>query len=127
MSEFIKSDTAIENCICNIPDIKSLDNLLNLIFYCLQPVRELFNKPVIITSGYRCQKLNKLVGGKVNSQHLCGCAADFIIKNIAPSEIIKKIQASNILFDQLINEYNSWVHISYVKDKNRKQVLYYKN
>ncbi len=120
LSELIKSDTAIRNNINNMPDIKSLDNLLNLIFYVLQPLREKANRPIIISSGYRCKKVNELVGGKDNSQHLCGKAADFKISGMSIAAAIDFIKKSGIEYDQLINEYDRWVHISYSKDNNRK-------
>ena len=123
ISELIHSDIAEQNNINNMPDIKSLNNLLELIFYCLQPVRNLIKKPMIITSGFRSQQINFLAGGALNSQHKEGKAADFIIKGMTPKEIIEIIKNSDIEFDQLINEYDKWVHISFDKDKNRKQVL----
>ncbi len=121
ISELIYSDIAIQHNINNMPDINSLDNMLNLIVLCLQPIRNLIKKPMIITSGYRCQKVNSLAGGKMNSQHLKGEAVDFKISGMNPNQIINIIKNSNIEYDQLINEYDSWVHISYQKDKNRKQ------
>ena len=106
-----------------MPDLPSLDNLLNLIVYCLQPIREKINKPMIITSGFRSDKLNQKLSGVNNSQHKHGQAADFKVIGMTPDEIIKIIQNSNIEFDQLINEYDKWVHISFNKNKNRKQIL----
>ena len=126
ISELIYSDIANKNKIDNMPDVNSLDNLLNLIVYCLQPIRNLINKPMIITSGFRSQELNKLVGGSLNSQHIIGCAVDFKVKNIKTDRIIEVIKNSDIEFDQLINEHNSWVHISFIKGKNRKQIIYIK-
>lgn len=121
ISELVKSDTAIKHNINNMPGLNELDNLLNLIYYCLQPIRDKIGKPIIITSGFRCPKVNTLVGGKPNSQHLKGQAADFIIKGMTPNGIINRIKAMGVEYDQLINEYDEWVHISFVKGKNRKQ------
>ena len=123
MSELIHSDKAAENNINNMPDINSLDNMLELIFNCLQPVRNLIKKPMNITSGFRNPIVNRLVGGKENSQHKTGQAADFTILGMTPAQIIEIIRKSNIEYDQLINEHDSWVHISYNKGKNRKEVL----
>lgn len=125
MSELIYSETAIKNNINNMPDINSLDNLLNLIYYCLQPARELLGAPMIITSGYRNPLVNRLVGGVNSSQHTKGQAADFTVSGITPSQIISIIKTSKIEFDQLVNEYDKWVHISYNKGKNRREVLKY--
>ena len=125
ISEFIQSDTAIAHNINNMPDINSLDCMLDLIFYCLQPIRDKIKKPIIISSGFRCKEVNTLVGGVSNSQHTKGQAADFTVKGESVSGLISKIKSMNIEFDQLINEYDKWVHISYVKGKNRKQTLKY--
>ena len=123
ISELCKSDKAKQNNIKNTPDLAELDNMLNLIVYCLQPIREMLGKPMIISSGFRSAHLNKLVGGVSNSQHLTGQAVDFTVPGETVAGIIFKIQTSNIEYDQLINEYDKWVHISYNKGNNRKQVL----
>ena len=126
ISELCKSDKAKQYNITNMPNIEQLDNMLNLIVYCLQPVRNMLNKPMIISSGFRCPQLNKLVGGVANSQHLSGQAADFIVPGESVAGIIFKIQTSNIEYDQLIHERingKEWVHISYNKGKNRRQYL----
>ena len=127
LSEFIHSDTAVKNNINNMPDINSLDYLLDLIFYVMQPLREKIKKPIIINSGFRNAQVNKLVGGAVDSrgnptsQHCKGQAADFIINGMSVNSIIDFIKKNGIEYDQLINEYDKWVHISFVKGKNRKQ------
>ena len=125
MSELLKSEVAEKYNISNIPDKKSLDNMLTLIIECLQPIRNYINKPMIISSGYRSPRLNghPLIQGKDNSQHITGQAVDFTIKGMTPKQIIEKVKASGVEFDQLINEHNIWVHISYNKGKNRKQVF----
>ena len=123
ISELIHSDNAINSGIDNTPSIKEIDNLLNLIFYCLQPIRDKLNKPMIITSGYRNTKVNFLAGGAFNSQHLEGKAVDFHVNGMTIQQVIDFIVKSGVEFDQLINERNKWVHISYNKGNNRKQVL----
>lgn len=125
MSELLKSDIAEKYNISNIPDKQSLDNMLILICECLQPIRNYIDKPMNISSGYRSPRLNghPLINGAPNSQHVTGQAVDFTIKGMTPRQIIKKNKSSGVDFDQLINEYNAWVHISYNKGKNKKQVL----
>ena len=123
IEELTRSNIAKKEKINNVPDSKSLECLENLIKFCLQPIRDKLNKPMIITSGYRSKALNKRVKGAINSQHLKGQAADFHVNEMTIDEIINFIKNSGVKFDQLINEYNKWVHISYVKNKNRKQIL----
>lgn len=130
MSELIHSETSIKHNINNMPDINSLDNMLNLIVFCLQPIREKINKPIIITSGYRNQQVNKLVGGANNSHHTTGKAVDFIVNGMTPAQIVDLIRKSGIKFTQLIEEHSktsNWVHISYDKSNLKNEVLKYQN
>jgi len=132
ISELIKSDTAIKYNINNMPTIAHLDNLLLLIYYVLQPIREHFKKPVIITGGYRSyalwQKLEKL-GRKPaqNSQHLYGQAVDFVVSGVNTKEVFNWIKKSGLVYDQMLYEYDSqgnvWIHISYKSEGNRKQSI----
>lgn len=123
--ELVKSNIAKINKIDNTPDSQSLKYMLELIKYCLQPIRDKLGKPMIITSGYRCKSLNKKVGGVPTSQHCKGQAVDFHVKDMTIQQVVDFIKKSGVEFDQLINEYNKWVHISFVKGRNRKQVLKY--
>lgn len=129
ISELIKSDTAARYNINNMPDIYSLDNMLNLIWYCLQPLRDKLGKPIIITNGFRCfalwKKLNDLgLNPSKTSQHLKGQAADLVVNGMTQEALFNFIKKSGIEFDQLIWEQdNNCVHISFVKGKNRKQIL----
>ena len=123
--ELVKSNIAKKNKIDNTPDSQSLKYMLELIKYCLQPIRDKLGKPMIITSGYRCKELNKKVGGVPTSQHCKGQAVDFYVKDMSIQQVVDFIKKSGVEFDQLINEYNEWVHISFVKGRNRKQVLKY--
>lgn len=122
ISELCVSNKARELGIKNIPtDAQTMNNLFYLITECLQPLRDKLKKPVIVTSGYRCPQVNKAVGGVANSQHMTGQAADIHVNGMRPQQLIDFIVKSGIVWDELINEYDSWVHISYAKGKNRKQ------
>ena len=90
----------------------------------LDKVRELLGKPVNISSGYRCLQVNRRLGSKDTSQHLKGEAVDFKCELFgSPKKVFDKIRESNIQFDQLILEFNSWVHISFVKEGGRRECL----
>lgn len=110
--EMLYSATADKRGINNIPPKGSqiYPNLTKLA-NALEEVRELFGKSVIVNSGYRCAELNKAVGGVRNSAHLTGFAADIVVKGISPKEVTKRITASNIQFDQCIDE-GTWTHFS---------------
>jgi hypothetical protein len=88
----------------------------------LEAVRALLGYPVIVNSGYRCPTVNRIVGGAKNSAHMAARAVDFICPSFgAPISICRAIEASDLQFDQLIEE-GSWVHISF-DPKMRRQVL----
>jgi len=125
ISELIHSDTAVRYNINNMPDINSLDYLLELIFYVLQPLREKLNKPITIECGYRNKEVNsKLKGSSSTSQHLKGQAADISVRGMTQQQLFIFCKNSGVEYDQLIWEQdNNCVHISFVKDKNRKQTL----
>ena len=120
ISELTHSDIAVKNNINNMPDINSLDNLLELIVHILQPLREKYG-PIRITSGYRNQQVNRLVNGKPNSNHTKGCAADIQNPNL---ESMYKYVINHLDYDECLFETNAkgarWLHVSYVKGKNRK-------
>ena len=122
-TELLYSNTAEQYRIKNIPNAEEMDNLLELIVYCIQPIRNKLKRPMIISSGYRCEELNNKIGGVKDSQHTKGQAVDFKVNGMTAKEVIDFIVKNNFEFDQLINEHNMWVHISYAKGKNRKQVL----
>ena len=93
---------------------KYIFNLYCLAAYLLEPARAALNMPLIITSAYRCPKLNKEVGGSSSSQHLNGTAADFVInsKQMNLQDAFCKLKNCNFLhYGQLILE-RSWIHIS---------------
>lgn len=124
--ELIKSNTAQRKGIINIPNKNEENNLIALVDNILDPLRQAYGKPIIVTSGFRCKELNKIVGGAYNSQHSLGEAVDITSLEDTREEnkkIFQLIQQLNLPFDQLINEYNfDWVHVSY-SNKNRRQIL----
>ena len=124
MTEALRSDTANKLGINNMPtDSKILDNILNLYTYVMQPLRDYVKRKIFVYSCYRCPKLNEKVGGKSNSQHLSGCAIDFVIDGLTIDQAIQTIMKSGVEYDQLIHE-GTWVHLSFVTDRrNRKQYI----
>lgn len=126
MSELIASDTANRYKINNVPDVTSMNNLLRLIWYCLQPIREKIGRPIIITSGFRSKTLNKAIGGSPTSHHCTGCAADFHVDGMSIPQTIDFIRKSGVPFTQLIDE-GTWVHISFIDTNLKKEVLKYRN
>jgi hypothetical protein len=123
--ELIFSKIAEENGIDNMPDAKTLETLKYTASQ-LDKVRELLGKPVNVSSGYRCLQVNRRIGSKDTSQHLKGEAVDFKCELFGnPKKVFDKIKESNIQFDQLIVEFNSWVHISFVKNGGRRECLIY--
>lgn len=124
MSELIHSEKAALYNINNMPDLNAMDELLKLIIYCLQPLREALNLPIIITSGYRSKALNDKLKGSDTSQHLKGQAADIKIVGLTQRDLFYRIQRTDIEYDQLIWEQDAnCVHISYNHGKNRNQTL----
>ncbi|MCS6818356.1 MAG: D-Ala-D-Ala carboxypeptidase family metallohydrolase [Chitinophagales bacterium] len=100
-------------------------NLKALCENLLQPLREQLRKSIQVTSGYRCKRLNTAIGGSAKSQHLTGQAADIVVEGLSTEQLYQRIKKSKILFDQLIQEFDQWVHISYnpSRAKNRRQCL----
>lgn len=126
LRELTKSDTAIRKGIKNVPSKSEEANLIVLVENILDPLREAYGKPIIVTSGYRCEELNRLIGGSKTSQHRSGQAVDIRTIIDTPEEnkkLYDLIIKLNLPFDQLIDEHNfDWVHVSY-SPKHRKQIL----
>lgn len=130
VSEFFRSSTAAKNGIKNEPnsDEKAaiVRNINLLVDNVLDPIRDIAHTPILITSGYRCPIVNKLVGGADNSQHMSGHAADFHVQGFTPSMMYQLFLCiSNTLeFDQLIYYRNkNIIHVSYVDNCNRHEAF----
>ena len=117
------SDTATRLGIDNTPTVEIIDNLTFLAEK-LEDVRVLLGNPMLISSGYRSRDLNDHLGSKRTSQHITGNAVDFIAPNYGnPESIVKAIVESDIEYDQVILEFNRWVHLSFTKSTPRKKSL----
>jgi hypothetical protein len=122
LEEFTISQVAARLGLDNTPKGDVLENI-KFTANEMEKVRSLLSYPIIISSGYRSPQVNAAVKGAANSQHLEGRAADFTSPKFGtPKQIIEKILSSNIQYDQVIYEFNTWVHISF-SPKNRKQAL----
>lgn len=124
--EFEHSDTAERRGIVNvITDFKVRDSVKALVLDVLQPLRDALGEPMEVNSGYRCQELNRLVGGTSTSQHLKGEAADIASDN--PLALAQLAYDLGLPYDQMI-VYPTFVHFSHkLAGEQRRMVLYNKS
>lgn len=115
LEEMTRSDYAIRNGIDNTPPHFVVDNLMLLCSRILEPLRDMFGVPIIISSGYRSELVNRGIGGSPTSDHCKGLAADFEIPGVSNYKVCEHIAGTNLHFGQLIYEFGEagWVHISY--------------
>ena len=128
IEELSASQTANKKGIDNTPTEEHKINLKALVDNVLDKTREWYGQPIIVTSGYRNNKLNNSIGGVKKSQHNNGQAADIVAKNMKDNAKLFQYIKNNLQYDQLIwekgNDTNpSWIHVSYTNKINRKQVL----
>ena len=124
--EFFDSPTAKKLGINNTTDkALILNNIKELVFHILQPLRDKFNVPIHINSGYRCLKLNAAIGGVPSSQHVMGQAADIVVEGKKPIEVAKMIVEMGLPYDQ-IGLYDTFVHVS-VSSRQRTHIFYDKS
>ena len=118
------SPTGLRLGIDNTPNEEILANMKLVAERCFEPIRNWYGKPIKVNSFYRCDALNKAVKGSATSQHVDGKAMDISTGTKAGNKLIYEWAKNNLIFDQLINEYDyAWVHISYNKNNNRNQTL----
>lgn len=131
LEELTKSATANRLKINNEPTEQELNSLLALCRTILQPIRDKYGKPIIISSGFRCAKLNKAVGGSKTSQHVKGEAADIHTTSDTKASnkalfevIVEMVQKGEITVGQLINEYDyNWLHVSLPTHEHKNQIF----
>ena len=124
-SEMLKSDTATKHKLWNGAPKEAEENLRSLVEQVLDPLREAYGRPIHVNSGYRCPRLNRLVGGSPNSQHMRGEAADIrpVVGNEADLPELARILIDNGKFDQLII-YPTSIHVSWKRlGWNRRQII----
>jgi hypothetical protein len=130
LKEVIKSATAIKKGISNEPTKDHLENLKAVAENIFQPLRDYFGVPIAVTSGYRSDSLNRIIGGSSTSQHCKGEAIDLdadVYGNLTNAAIFGYLKDYTD-FDQLIWEFGdeenpAWVHCSYTRGKNRGELL----
>lgn len=127
----LKSRTASRLGLSNSPNEEHVKNMQALAENIFQPLRNYFNVPIHIASGYRSEALNKAIGGSKSSQHCKGEAIDIDRDGYSQpdnAQIFEYIK-NNLDFDQMIWEFGTqqnpeWVHVSHKRDgKNRSQLL----
>ena len=131
LKELTQSQTALRNGIDNEPNNAQIYNLKLLCGEILQPLRDYYEAPIKITSGFRSAELCEKIGSSKSSQHTCnsGAAVDFEIPGYDNKEVASHIK-NNFDFDQLILEYydesdinSGWIHCSYKSGGGRKESL----
>ncbi len=126
IAELSRSEAAIKLNIKNSPGSEAIESLRALVDAVLDPLRERYGQPIYVNSGYRSSMLNRAVGGKPNSQHTKGEAADITTGSKEGNKRLFDIAVDlNLPFDQLIDEYGyRWIHISHTAKTNRHQILH---
>ena len=132
LSEFVRSGTATNKGIDNTPTLTIVSNLQYLCQTCLEPLRAFANRPIFISSGFRCPALNKAVGGVSSSNHLSGYAADIYVPSNEIGELWFNWMKKNLpVFDELITERSTqksasfWIHLAIRQGgTNRKKVIH---
>jgi hypothetical protein len=130
LAEVIRSSTAKRLGIKNEPTAEHLANLKLLAENIFEPIREHFDRPIFISSGYRSAALNKATtGASTTSQHSKGEAVDIDMDGteISNKQVFEFIK-NNLQFTQLIAEFPvngelSWVHVGYDKSNLKNQIL----
>lgn len=110
----------------NTPNATEIANLTRLAALLEQVRTEIGNKPIMVNSAFRSKQVNDAVGSRDTSQHRIGCAADIRVPGMTPDEVVKKVIASDIGYDQIIREFDRWTHISIPNTKDmtpRRQAL----
>jgi zinc D-Ala-D-Ala carboxypeptidase len=111
LEELTVSTVAARKGLDNTPNASEIANLVR-VAELLEQVRALLGKPIILNSGFRSKTVNDAVGSKDTSQHRIGCAADIRVPGMTPKQVVQACIDADIPYDQIIEEFGSWTHIS---------------
>lgn len=111
LEEMTVSEIAERKGLDNTPNATEIANLMRTAAL-LEQVRSLINKPIIVNSAFRSKAVNDAVGSKDTSQHRIGCAADIRVHGMTPKQVVQACIDANVPYDQIIEEFGSWTHIS---------------
>lgn len=126
LAELTVSQTAARTSTPNIPSDAQVNNLRRLCIELLEPVREIVGSPITVSSGFRSAQVNALVGGSISSAHSLGFAADIYAFQYGSARKLATLLATElpkrgIKFDQIILEFDNWVHIGLFASGNRQR------
>lgn len=127
IDELCKTSTGISN----VPNSEERLRLEELVDNVLDPLRKAFGNPVIVNSGFRCEAVNRRVGGVPTSFHRFGCAADIRAKNKTDNkDLFNLVLELGLPFSELIwekgnSQYPDWIHVAYMKERLDREVIPY--
>jgi zinc D-Ala-D-Ala carboxypeptidase len=125
LAELTTSEIAERKGLDNTPNATEVSNLVR-VAELLEQVRTLLGKPILVNSAFRSKPVNDAVGSRDSSQHRIGCAADIRVPGLTPKQVVQACIDANVPFDQIIEEFGSWTHISVPNTKEqqpRRQAL----
>jgi uncharacterized protein YcbK (DUF882 family) len=111
LQELTVSEIAARRGLDNTPNAIEVANLVR-VAELLEQVRALLGKPILVNSAFRSKQVNDAVGSRDTSQHRLGCAADIRVPGLTPKQVVQACIDANLPFDQVIEEFGSWTHIS---------------
>lgn len=124
LEEMTQSETARKFRIDNTPPESAIKNLKILCTQVLEPARAKFGQPLVVSSGYRCIKLNRLVGGVPNSYHTKGMAADLLLQDFKKANRLAELLNQQQLCDIVLLEHSrnggQWLHVQFSQNPRHK-------
>lgn len=123
LDEMTLSQEAVRSGLRNIPDAAQTDSLRRLCESVLEPLRARINRPIVVSSGFRSKTVNTRIGGSKTSQHCKGEAADIVVPGMDSADVVDLIRGMKLPFDQVIDEFGRWTHVSHSGNGNRGEVL----